>query len=191
MDLKYGAIIAGVLVASAAQGAPIEFTYTGVGNWRLNGVTFTNSAFTIHALGDTANRLLINDPYQGYYIDHSTATFDITGMGSVTITTPTRTFVNNSLHAIGFSRAGADGTDIFDGPQDAGFDSWDMLSSIGPTSSSTAALITRGVSTSGGTLIFIYQSPVPGTFEAVVTPEPSASLVVLLGCVFKSRRRRA
>lgn len=121
-------------MSSLASAAVITFTHTGTGSGTVGALTFTNANFTITAIGDTATRQDLGG--FGYSIDHSTAEIVITGVGTFNFVTGTRTFVNNALQTVGFSRAGSGGLDLFDGPTNSAFSAWDMLSSIGPISGS-------------------------------------------------------
>ncbi len=100
--------------AGLAAAVPITFTHTGTGSGSLNGVNFTNAAFTINDTGDTATRVSFSG---GFSID-TVATIAIAGFGTVTFITPTRTFVGNSTSTVGLARGG--GVDLFDGPTNAG-----------------------------------------------------------------------
>ncbi|NIN04865.1 MAG: hypothetical protein GTO43_00485 [Armatimonadetes bacterium] len=182
--------------AAPASGVPITFIHTGSGSGTLAGAPFDVSAFTITALGDTDNRV---SPSSGVFsIDHDVASIEIAGLGTLTFLTGTRTFVNNNVSTVGFSRAA--GADLFDGPTDSVFGSWDMLSSIGPISGSALALqwsVTYGsVETNLGTLVLDGLGSVSATFEAVVgtapIPAPGAFLLGTLGAglVGWLRRRR-
>ena len=101
------------------------------------GVAFTNAAFAITATGDTGNRLR---GAGGFFVDHDSARIEINGLGTITILTGTRTFVNNNLESVGFSRAGPEGIDLYNGPRDEAFEIWDMLCSIGPVEGFGATL---------------------------------------------------
>jgi hypothetical protein len=175
----------------------ITFTHTGAfGSGSIGGNPFSNQAFTITATGDTLDRQSF---VSGFFIDHVTASITIDNVGTFTFVTPTRTFVNNTSDLVGFSRAGIMGSDLYDGPVDSAFGSWDMLSSIGPISGGTG-LSQWGdrfgpVITSGGQLIF-NDSGTTGSFQGQVIPEPSAMTLFGIGtlglvghCGWRRRRR--
>ena len=128
MRFRILASILTLALAGIASATPIKFTYTGTGSGDLSGTAFSNAAFTISALGDTSAR---QDDSAGYFIDHINASIDIAGVGNVAFITGTRTFVNNLAGIVGFSRAGATGQDLYNGPFEYGID-WDMLSDLGP-----------------------------------------------------------
>jgi hypothetical protein len=174
-------------LAACSYADIITFTQTGVGSGTIGATTFTNAAFTITDIGNTANRTAVP---LGFFIDDTSASILINGVGTFGFLTGTRTFVNNSVGngTVGFSRAGTAGDDLFDGPSNAVFGTWDMLSSIGPISGTgflqqwdPAAF--GAVNTTGGVLIF--QSGSSSTVFNGTTgtvPEPS-TLPVLTGCL--------
>lgn len=183
----------GLVVAALAQAAPITFIHTGLGSGTLAGNPFAGAEFTISSTGDTDDRQSIAS---GFFIDHLTSTIDIAGIGLLTFTTATRTFVNNNGNIVGFSRAGLSGADLYNGPVNAVFDTWDMLSSIGPVGG-VIGLLQWGltpVNTSGGVLFF-ESAASSGFFQAIVgnqVPEPGtlalAGIAVL--ALSLARRRR-
>ena len=53
--------------------------------------------------------------------------------------------VNNALRLVGFSRATIQGIDLFNGPTDAVFADWDMLSFLGPIAVAVHCLFVKGL----------------------------------------------
>ena len=85
---------------------PITFVHTGSGRGTLAGAEFGTMAplpFTIAATGDTDDRRGFDG---GVFIDHLTASISIDGLGDFDLVTETRTFVNNSVGLVAFSRWG-------------------------------------------------------------------------------------
>ena len=176
-----------MLIPAAAPAAIMTFEHVGVGAGSLAGVPFPASSFTITALGDTAARQSLGF---GYWIDHTSASIAIAGLGSYSFVTGTRTFVSNTGNIVGFSRAGGGGLDLFNGPADPAFGSWDELTPIGPISGQGGLLQWTNipVDTSGGVLVFDNAANVPITFTAFI-PEPAAfSLLSVVGLVVRRRR---
>jgi hypothetical protein len=179
--------------ASLAAADPITYTHTGVGSGTLDGVAFGVGApvpFTITAHGDTDNRqLILIGPFQrGFFIDNDSASIAIEGVGSFAFTTPTRFFSNTSIGLVGFSRAGATGSDLFDGP---GLIGWDMTTSVGPIAGEGTSWWGPDVHTDGGVLFFRL-SESSATFSAEVgsVPEPASLLLIGTGVTLALRRRK-
>ena len=172
----------------------ITFTHTGIGSGTIGGSPFFNASFRITELADTTNRYSF---VGGFSINDITASISIAGVGNFQFTQGTRTFVNNALSVVGFSRGDLEGRiDLYNGPTNAVFASWDMLTSIGPVTGPTRLLqwsFFPTVSTDGGVLIF-NDSFTVGTFQATIVPEPASCLLTTIGLIGISvitRRRTA
>lgn len=194
MSWKLGLILACASGAgSAAWAAPIEFTYGGTAQGRLNGVLFGASSFTISAWGETDSRRVLHggDGPEGYSIEHQSARIEIAGLGLIHFVSPTRTFVNNQMGVMGFSRGGEAGIDLYDGPTSDAFRAWDMTRSVGPVSG-TAELwswLSPPVFTDRGILYLFNDLSVAGTFSATVPAPGAGALAGLCVCVLVRRRR--
>lgn len=179
------------LVMAEAPAGVLEFTHESNGSGTLAGIPFQASDFIITAVGDTGDR---TSHSEGWSIDHISASISIDGLGDFDILTGTRTFVNNNSLTIGFSREklGEHGTDLFNGPTDAVFDTWDMLGPIGPISGLGRLLqwdMSPQIDTTGGILLFNTDSDVGATFTAV--PEPATICLLGLGGLGLLRRRKS
>ena len=179
--------IAGLMtiMAACSYADTITITHTGDGSGQVGTTTFTNAAFTIIDIGNTADRTSLGF---GWFIDDTSASIAISGVGSFNFLTPTRTFVNNTAETVGFSRGSGYGLDLYDGTADAAFANWDMLSSIGPISGSASLLqwSFSPVNTDGGVLVFndgTSASVFTATVSGSSVPEPSSLLLIVVGLV--------
>ncbi len=166
-----------LIITGSAFAATITFTHTGIGSGTIGSTSFTNAVFTITDVGDTADRVCIADVCD---IDDISAWISISGVGTFGFITPTRTFVNNTNAAVGFSRSS--GSDLFDTWNPA-FTTWDMLSAIGPITGDGWIGQWTGVVTTGGDLLFADAYPVPNTvFSASLgVPEPACFILIAFG----------
>jgi len=150
------------------------FVHEGEGSGTLDGVPFgdTSSAtFVFTAEVNPADRRRTGS---GWSIDHTTASITIDGVGTFQFVTGTRSYVSNSHESVGFSRAldPGPGWDLFQGPSDPAFQSWEMDTSIGPITG-TGELLQWGpywnsVHTTGGVLVFD-DGMCSATFTAEIT----------------------
>ena len=177
-----------VVCATTARATPIAFFYTGAGSGTLDGVPFTNATFTIAALADTANRILVASSPTVYTTVHDSAAISLDGFGSLQFVSSTKSFVNQGTgsggSAVGFARANSN--DLFDLFAGSSFHLWEMLTSIGPTNATGVLTQWSGVGnpdviTSGGILRFNDASSVTATFQAVLLPEPSSGCGMIVG----------
>ncbi len=186
--LAWTAAVAALLVLAPypANADVLSLMHWGTGSGTLNGVPFPPSPFLITDTVDTANRQGFTG---GWFIDDSTASIEITGVGTFQIQTPTRTFVSNTGQLVGFSRAGVNGNDLFNGPVNPAFSTWDMLGPIGPFSGTGGLLqwsLNPQIQTSGGILIFD-DRVTDARFQAL--PEPAALALAGLLAVLSRRHR--
>jgi hypothetical protein len=199
VNFKVSVLVVSLLIATfagSAKATPITFTDKGMGSGSLAGKSFSDASFTISSMGDTTSR----DSFAGgYFIDNITASIIIDGLGTLNFTTGTRIFVNNSASIVGFSRAGTNGADLFNGPIDSSFSTWDMLSSIGPIVG-TGSLMQwwSDIVTDKGVLAFNNGNSAV-SFQATVgsanpVPEPATMFLMFVGLVgfagTKLRRRK-
>jgi hypothetical protein len=170
---------------SICSAVPVILIHEGAGSGTLDGVPFGNTAFVITAQGNTSNRTAPS--VDVFSIIHDSAQIQLTGLGTFSFTSPTRTFVNQSSPIVGFSRGSSSGTDLFNGPTNGLFSTWDMLSSIGPIAGSGRLLqwSSPAVTTNGGVLVFNDGTPT-ATFTARLVPEPSAYWLTLVSMIIGS-----
>jgi hypothetical protein len=184
----------GLLTAFACSsfGSTITFTDITTANGTIGSTSFTSAPITISGFGDTSSIQPID--HAGYFIDDSSASIAIGGVGTFEFATGTRFFVNNTADSVGFARSGVDGADLIDGPNNSGFSSWFMLTSIGPITGGgvivqwnniqcPTCLPLTPVVTTGGTLVLDNAFP-DVAFSARVgptVPEPGTFLLLAIG----------
>jgi hypothetical protein len=117
-------------------------------------------------------------------------------LGDFVLTSPTRTFVDNSIMTTGLERAGTgEFGDLLDMFGVSAFATWDMTTSVGPVSA-TGRLLQWNlfpVNTSGGVLLFNDGNPLT-VFQATTTatiPEPGNWLLALIPLVLLMQRHCA
>jgi hypothetical protein len=180
--MRYSAaLIAGLLFyAVAASASLLTVTYSGLGTGSIGSTTFSNALFTITETLDTSNRQALGSNI-GWYIDDSSAIVNIEGVGTFSMTTPTRSFVYNPGSSAGYSRASVNGSDLIE-ISDPAFQTWDMTTSLSPIFANGSVLNWSAlpVNTSGGALAF-EDARETINFRAVVTPEPDSWLLSGVG----------
>jgi len=130
-------LLAACVSASASVFAQqIVFRHEAQLSGTLAGVPFGPTTVVVRAVGDMSNRQSFSN---GFVIDNNSTSADIHGVGVVDFVSPTRTFVNHALQAVGIGRSSQSFLDIMNGPIDSNFATWDMLSAIGPITGNGAA----------------------------------------------------
>jgi len=191
--IKSIATITVLLGALTATASPIQFIYTGTGSGSIGSTTFSGTAFTIVESANTTNLTSCGATCQ--YIDASTTSIYLSGIGTFNFITGTRTFDNRGR--VGLSRVGNYGADLYDVFHVGA--AYDLTSSIGPIFES-ANLVQWDydpMMTDGGILTF-FDALTEGSFQAIASsgtgnqvPEPgSLALASLAFAVLATLRRR-
>ena len=180
-----------------AVAAPVTFIYTGTGTGTIGGTPFTNAAFTITGQADTDDLASCGGSCQD--INHLSTSIALSGVGTYIISSPLRTFLNNSP---GLSRQDPPGGDLYSLYQ-GDFTGLDLVSDWGPENTTGGLLqwSLNPVNTSGGVLVFQDQSQIPGTFQVILGQAPAAIptlnewgmvllLFVMAGTALRVMRRR-
>lgn len=188
-----GAIAAATIAGSAMAGVGITMIHEANGSMTgtLNGQGFATSNFVVTGIGQTSDRTSFGS---GFFIEYLSASISIDSLGTFDILSPIGTFVNNSSQLVGLSRSNGGNVDLdlFNGPNNAAFATWDMTTSIGPHSGSGGVIQWSSmpqIETSGGILIFD-DATVNATFTAIVPAPGAIALLGLLAPIAGRRRRR-
>jgi hypothetical protein len=207
--LIFGLIIFSLILTTSntALADPITFIYQSIGSGTIGGTIFASAApvpFTITATSDTelweplSLYNVFNLDWYGWSAEHLTASISIEGVGTYNFTTPTQTFLfiyqtpvgepDNKTYAHSGQFLGIGSPlPLLHLNQAYEFDTWDRLSSLGPFSVGQSFLIgapyfNNTLETTGGSLLFDFAMVTASTtFEAIVTPIPEPSSLILLG----------
>ncbi|MCV6626119.1 MAG: hypothetical protein OIF38_08475 [Cellvibrionaceae bacterium] len=163
-----------MLVSSVTWAAPIYFEISGSGTATVGGDSYTDTAFTIRGQGDTSNIQAAGPGADFVNLDQAEIQF--AGGPVYTISSSARVFVNRSVDAVGFSRGGSGGADLYNGVG-VGVTGWNLDTAIGPLSSSNFAIVDNwnGINTDAGAVTFALASNISGTFEARMSPFPASA----------------
>jgi hypothetical protein len=156
----------------------LTYTYSGSGSGTIGLTTFTDAAFTITGVDNTAN---VTKYGHGWFVKDDSTAISINGVGTFGLSTPLM-LVDSTF--LGFVGLGFPATSDFltQGPFDSQFFTWNMLSSIGPITGPVVFIdwIDDTVETDAGRLVFTaFTSSV--TFDATVVPVPEPGTMALLG----------
>ena len=153
---------------------PLWIVHEGTASGTLDGQPFGTTGrvgFVLRATADLSERTFQNGTTIVYQVPHRTALMTIEGVGTVELLTPTRTFVNNDTQRVGFSRnVETSLADLFHGPVDAAFATWDMSTAIGPITSTGLTLqwnLEPAILTNAGILFVdtMFAEVDPATFQ--------------------------
>ena len=187
-----------LLIASASWAVPITFIHIVDGGsfpgsldpdgaGPMEPVTFEVDQFTITAQGDTADRR--GDSVVGFDIEHTSALIEIPGVGNFEFLVPTFSVLSTDSLFAGFA-AGPFGSVLLRGPVHPAFETYELVSSIGPIFGDGRLLswTLEEFMTSGGVLVFEDRSMENAGFEAIVdggtVPEPGTLAILgLVACL--------
>jgi hypothetical protein len=181
--LALALVSVGLLAASSrAKADMITYTETVQATGLLGSSFFSNALFTFSFVGDTTN--VTSTPGVLFQNLVGTATVSVNGL-TFTLTSPSEVAdgVTSGSASIG------EGFAIL-GVQNSAFTTYDLMTSIGPITGTTAFNLSDSFTTSGGSLTFFLVAPTD-TFQASAVPEPASILMMCLGiaCVAAVRLR--
>ncbi len=165
------AAFATLFLAPFSSAQVISMSHEGITSGTLGGVAFPSTTFVITCLADVSNRVSFAG---GYYIDHSSASIAIAGVGTYDLLLATRTF-SSSAGTVGFSRAGSSGIDLFDGPPMPSLN-WDMTTALSQITGTGQVQTWQapGVNSSGG-MLHLTDLYCPWKFHAALVAGPFSS----------------
>jgi hypothetical protein len=190
-----------LVIAPATRAASIVYTLTGTFSGSLGGTPFTDAAVTLTVVADTSGIVSGHVVYTGgeapFYTNPGTATIDIAGVGTATLTGPDTFGV--AAHDASILIPGLGVVAVIDVPLLVGIAGlyftlppfYDLGSAVTLTGSTWAS--TDPFPTTLGTLQ-LESATGSGTFTAVLVPEPAQWAVLgvfLCGAMVAVRRLRA
>lgn len=183
------AVLGGILLAGAdAKASPITYTASGDITGTLGSTSLDGNAFIFVFTADTSgSSLLAGETYLNPSI--STSIF-ISGVGMGQFSETTEAAVNGAIGVAGFEdTSGFSGVIV----TNAGFDGWELVTSIGPLSG--AASYDSGTFTTSLGLLTI-EGATDLSFGATLTPgtsapEPSSGVLLALGLAAGTLAKRA
>jgi hypothetical protein len=170
-------IIAVLLIASGqtANAVPLIGTLTGIGDGTFAGTSFSNTFFTISAVGDTNDIYLPTDlppgaPLLSVSALYVTATISVESIGSGTFTNPITLASNRALMKGGIGDQVANRGVVF--VENSVFRTYGLDRSLGPLAGIGSFSPNIEYPTTAGTFSLTALSS--ATFEVEVVPEPAA-----------------
>ena len=145
-------VVSGVLFwgLGAVHAEPITYTFDGTGTGDLDGVGFTDAAFTITVNAETMN--IMSCDVGVFSVDSDTVDISISGFPTASFLTPKRVFDNNAVSVLGF--AGGNCTIDYLDIRNPAFATYALATSIGPIFDPSPFAVGQfqNVQTTGGVL---------------------------------------
>jgi hypothetical protein len=161
-------------MATVAHAAPITYTFAGNASGRLGATAFSNAAFLVTAVGDSADVAMIGAGVPCN--DFTGVAFTISGVGSGYITSPLSVAANNGGQLLALTLGGcADAGLIWISGYDARISTYNLKAGIGPlalgspsTQTGAAPETSRGLLTITNVAAMTFQAAADYLFAPVV-----------------------
>ena len=154
-------------VAASAQGTPILYTFSSIGNGSLGTSSFNSAPFTITSTADTSQ--IVNLGSGIFEVPDLTATVFVSGIGSGTFSISTINVDNQNNSGVGFSDPNQNLAILF--VDNAAAATYNLSTAIGPLSGPARFNAGAQFGTTAGNFSLSSVSTV--TFQATLVPEPA------------------
>lgn len=147
VSLTLALLLSGLLGCGSSGNTKMNYTFAGAASGSLGSTSFNNATFTLTMTADTRAVTSSTNPCavpsgvcQLFLVPATTTIFSLPQQNqAATFTTTAEIFVNQTFPAVGLQRSGTQTSDMLD-IQDQAFATYDLKSSIGPVTSSSAVV---------------------------------------------------
>jgi hypothetical protein len=177
-----------ILIGGSADAVVISYHFSGTGSGSVAGVPFSDAAFSIEAVGDTDDVYLLGTT--AAVVDSLIGVISIEGFGVGSLAEAATVFTNQVTEVAGVATLSSGDIISLQNVAGMGLDSYDMVSSFGPLTS-TEPFFNQFVDVGSSFGLITFSNMDSATFTATVVPEPAGALFGAIGCIsLMSRRAR-